>query len=103
MTLLLQEEGEEVDEPEDGEDDISSNLSSSEGEVEDVSRIDQAVALWHCGNTMVADALAPCVARPSATMQLACMPEKVFVFHKETFQLPVLSEHWEMIENSNII
>ena len=38
-------------------------------------------------NTIVTDALAPCVARTSAVMVLTLQCEQVFVFHKEGFQL----------------
>ena len=38
---------------------------------------------------MVADDLAPCVARPSAAMVLTLYDKEVIVCHKEEFQLPV--------------
>ena len=42
-------------------------------------------------NCMVADALAPCVTRSSATMTLTMQDKWVLVFHWERFQLPVPS------------
>ena len=41
----------------------------------------------HQVNDMDADALAPCVARSSATMVLNLQHKQVIVFHKEWFQL----------------
>ena len=41
---------------------------------------------------MAADALAPCVARPSATMVLTKQDKKLFVFHEERSELPVPPE-----------
>ena len=37
---------------------------------------------------MAADALAPCISRPSAAMILIMQEKQVFVFHQEGFQLP---------------
>ena len=51
---------------------------------------------------MVADALAPLVARPSATMLLTMEDKQVLVIHKVRFQLPLPSEFWELLENLNI-
>ena len=53
-------------------------------------------------NAMVADALAPCVTRTSATMVLTMKDKCVHVIHKEGFQVPAASQWWEMIENANI-
>ena len=43
-------------------------------------------------NTMAADALAPCVARTSATIALIMLDKQVLVFHKEGSHLPVPSQ-----------
>ena len=53
-------------------------------------------------DTMAADALAPCVARASASMVLTMQDKQLLVFHKERFQRPVLSQDREMIENTNV-
>ena len=52
-------------------------------------------------NTMAADALAPWVARSSATLILSTQGNRVPVTSKEGFYLSVQSQHchWEMIEN----
>ena len=39
-------------------------------------------------NTMVAGAVAPCIARSSATMILNMQDKRVLVFHVEGYQLP---------------
>ena len=39
-------------------------------------------------NTMVVDALVPCIARSSATMALTVNDGRAISFHKELFQLP---------------
>ena len=53
-------------------------------------------------NTMAADDLAPCVARSSAAMVLTKQDKQVLIYHKDTFQLPVPSQWWEIIENANV-
>ena len=52
-------------------------------------------------NTMAADALAPWVARSSATLILSTQGNRVPVTSKKGFYLSVQSQHchWEMIEN----
>ena len=50
---------------------------------------------------MAADAPAPCIARSSADMVLITMYDKqVLAFHEEGFQLSVLSEYQDIIENA---
>ena len=49
---------------------------------------------------MAADALAPGVARPSATLVLIMQNKQVLASHEEGFQLPKLSQCWEIIENA---
>ena len=51
-------------------------------------------------NTMAVDALASCIARSSVTMVLTMQDKWVLVFHKEGFQLPVLSQFWEIINKA---
>ena len=46
---------------------------------------------------MAADALAPRVAKSSATIVLTMQDKQAPVFHREGFQLPVPSHSWEMI------
>ena len=46
-------------------------------------------------NTLVADALAPCVARTSAATALMMLVKQVLVFHKEIFQVTVPYEFWK--------
>ena len=46
---------------------------------------------------MAADDLAPYVARSSAAMALVMLDKEVLVFPQEKFELPVLSQCWEMI------
>ena len=53
-------------------------------------------------NTMAADALAPCIARSSATMVLTVQGKWIFVFHEDEFQLPTPSQWWVMIKYVNI-
>ena len=43
-----------------------------------------------------------CVARSSAFIVLAMLVKLIRVFHKEGFQLPVLSQCWKSIRNGNI-
>ena len=50
-------------------------------------------------NIMVADALAPYVARPSAAMVLMVWDKQALVFHGERFQLPAPSKCWEIKQN----
>ena len=53
--------------------------------------------LWDSkANAMAVDALAPCIARVSATMVLNVKGKKVLVFHEEEFQLPPSSYFWGM-------
>ena len=52
--------------------------------------------------TMVADALAPCVNKASASMVLIMQGKQLLVFHKEGFQLTVPYQYGAMIENQNI-
>ena len=52
---------------------------------------------------MAADALAPYVARTSVTMRLTVQGKEVHVFHEGWFQLPVASQDWKIIENTNIL
>ena len=54
------------------------------------------------GNTMAADAPAPAITRPSAAIALYMQDKQILVFYGERFQLPMLSQCWEMIENANI-
>ena len=54
-------------------------------------------------DAMAADALAPCLARPSSTIVLSMQDKWNLGFHKEGFQLPVPSHCWEMIESANIL
>ena len=50
---------------------------------------------------MVTDALAPYAARISTAMLLNIRYKQVAVFHKERFQLPAPTPHWEIIANAN--
>ena len=52
---------------------------------------------------MVADALATCVARSSATIVLTTQDTQVLAIHKKVFQLPVPYQYWEMIWNADIL
>ena len=53
-------------------------------------------------NTMVADALALCITRPSIAMILTMQDIHIFVFHWEGFQIHAPCQYWEMMENINI-
>ena len=52
-------------------------------------------------NNLAADILAPCIARPSTAMVLTMHVKQVLVSHKEGFQLPILFQCSETIENAN--
>ena len=56
----------------------------------------------HEVNTMAADALAPWVARTSATTVLTVQDKWLLALHEEGFQLPVPSCYWERVENANM-
>ena len=52
---------------------------------------------------MVADALVPYVTKSSATMALNMYEKQFVVFHKEGFPLPVPSQHFLSIINTEMI
>ena len=47
---------------------------------------------------MTADALAPCVAKSTASMILTVQDKYILVFLKKIFQLTAPSQCWEMIQ-----
>ena len=51
---------------------------------------------------MAPDAMAPCVARTSATMALTIQNKQDLVTNGVGFRLPLRSYLYEMIENANI-
>ena len=51
--------------------------------------------------TMAADALAPCIITASLTKVLAMWDKWLLVFHEESFNLPVPSIDYKMLENVN--
>ena len=52
---------------------------------------------------MAADALAPCVPRPSAAMVLNMQSKQVVVFHEAKFQTPVPSPCYEIMKKTNTV
>ena len=51
---------------------------------------------------MAVNALAPCVARSSAATALTMQDKQILILCWDEFQLPVLSQHQEMIANTNV-
>ena len=60
----------------------------------------EARILQNWVNIMAADALDPCVARPSAVMVLTVLDNWFSVFHEEGFETHVPIWCWEIIENA---
>ena len=54
-------------------------------------------------NTKAADAMAPCVARPSAALVLTMQDKYIIVVHNEWYQWPGLYQWWKMIGNEYIV
>ena len=53
-------------------------------------------------NAMAADALAPCIARPSTCIMLTKQDRWVLVFNEKGFQQPVSIQYWEIIQAMEI-
>ena len=53
-------------------------------------------------NITAADALAPCITRPSATIEFTVQDQESLSSTYKDFNCPAQSHCWEMIENANI-